>query len=158
MKISALFLFIVLLLSEVLVAQNTQLEVRLSKIANSNNWEFLVDISLTENPGSGFVVNLPDHIKAVPVAIKLNGTDLWLKNSAEPPSSATVVHWEVVDSSLVLKCSADLLKAQDRLELNLMTQLSKRVPQNPALTLRKLNEADVLNGDVIATQNLNITR
>lgn len=150
-------LSIIILFHTIVSAQESGLQVRLQRLENRLNWELITSIELDENPGTALLVELPDYIKAVPQSIRLNGQELWLKNSAGPCTSDTAMHWERVDAGIVLHCTADRLQPGDRLELSFMAPIARRTTEERPVTLRKWNPVDSLSGEIIATQNVNIT-
>ena len=157
MKYLFRLLSIIIIFHTIVSAQDSGLEVRLQRLENRLNWELITSIELDENPGTAVLVELPDYIKAVPQSIRLNGQELWLKNSAGPCTTYTAMHWETLDTGIVLHCAAERLQPGDRLELRFMSQLARRTTEERPVTIRKWNPADSLSGEIIATQNVNIT-
>ena len=120
------FLIITVLTTQVLFAQNSNLEIQLSKHPNTQaNYELKIQVRFAGQIESGLLIELPASIKVVPSAIELNNNPLWLKNISSIPDSDSVVNWELIPDGLILRFKDNLLKVNDLLNVTCISHILK---------------------------------
>ncbi len=126
--------FAVLLLIQFAAAQNASFNIDIQKAGKSDS-----EIVLTFIPGNslqnGFAIQLPGKMKTALVSVRVDGRLLWLKQSAEKPAAADVLHWQKKDTEYFLLLSAENLAAGKRLEIRLQSPLKKDPDNNRRITL-----------------------
>lgn len=103
------------------------------------DWNFVMTINLTENLQDGLALNLPDKVKALPIAVELNGEQLWLKNADEQPQRASTLTWFEDDSGrVILRFSENRLNSGDRLVVTCTVNMKEQPSPDKEVILNRL--------------------
>ncbi len=138
MKIVRFSLFIVLVFLLELFAQNNDLQVTVKPISGSEvDWEVELSTVLPISPARGFVLEIPEEIVPIPVAVRANGKDLWLQNIASVPERDSVIAWQTVNSGIMFLYRDRLLQAGDRLTIKFIASVFK-TPKENKITIKEI--------------------
>lgn len=138
-------------------SQNTNLEMNIQKIQNTDNWELILNYTFASPVDSGIFVELPVNLAATPVSISLDGQEMWLKNSKENINNDSVVYWASSDSGIVLRFNSGLIQANSRISVRFITQVSSNADFIDISIKRMFNRNEVSN-EIMASDSLNITQ
>ncbi|MCD6375752.1 MAG: hypothetical protein J7L94_09520 [Caldisericaceae bacterium] len=104
MKSKSLIISLFLILNSFLWAQNYSLSVKTNFTPQrAENWNLSIQLQSVGNAGHAFALSFPANTNFTPVKIDSDVKNFWLKNDPEFPDSNNVVHWEKVDSLLILR-------------------------------------------------------
>ncbi len=104
MKSKGLIISLFLILNSFLWAQNYSLSVKTNFTPQrAENWNLNIRLQGVGNAGHAFALSFPANTNFTPIKINSDVQSFWLKNDSEFPDSNNVVHWEKVDSLLILR-------------------------------------------------------
>ena len=158
MKRVKLFLICLFFPSLMVLAQNSDFNIQLQKIAGSTNWKMDMQLNMGLNTGSGIVLELPAGVHSVPVSIKIDDKEFWLKESGEPVTNDSIIHWERTDSTLVLRFNSENTLQSGMLYLDCMAQVSSKTNGDVLFTAKSMVNNNSQNLETIATTNVNIAQ
>ena len=158
MRILSILIVSCFLYFNVLLAQDSGLNIEIQKIQNTNNWEFNLQYQFTIPVVIGLFIELPDDFVVTPISIKVNDQDLWLKNTNEVSENDSVIHWEYVENGLILRFSDNLLQSGNRLSLNGLSSIRNDLNGNIIISLKRMLDNNQIGDEVIASNNLNVIR
>lgn len=96
-------------------AQNAVLN--FGTINNGAQKMFELDMLFNQQGKQAVSLELPEFLIQVPVTIKQNGRDLWLKESSDAPQKMDHLHWARTGRLLTLRFVPDQISAGDTLKL-----------------------------------------
>lgn len=130
MKILYIFLLIFGILSQNLFSQQTNVSVNLNPLPNTTR-DYAVEINfvLPLTPADGLVIEVPQEIFLIPVAISFNDLQLCLQNMLSVPSQDSVVAWQSVPEGIMMVLKNGLFKTEDQINLRCISTM-----QNPDLS------------------------
>lgn len=156
------FVFILLINITFLPAQTDQLQVSVAPLSGSEtDREMIIDWQASVQLSEGILIQLPQGVKAVPVSIRINDAEMWLKNGEAPPERDSVVVWQLNADGLVLLFDNGLLTNGDRLLIRSQASIPVAVPESNTIQIREVNvESDqLISGDqVLASGILQISQ
>lgn len=158
MKTSLHVFATLILFATTIFAQNSNLEMRIEKIQNTDNWEFNLQYNFENSTDTGIFIELPTNFKVTPVSININNEEMWLKNSSESTDNDSVIHWETVENGLILRFNDDLIQPASQLSLKCISQISSKLPDDINVPIKKILDNDQIGNELIVSGNLNITQ
>jgi len=139
MKIVRFSLFIVLIFILELFAQSNDIQVKIRSIPGSEvDWEFELSVVLPVSPSQGFILEIPEEIVPIPVAVRANEKDLWLQNISSIPERDSVIAWQTVNNGIMFLFRDKLLQAGDRLVIKFMATVLKTPEGNKKITMKEI--------------------
>lgn len=140
------------------IAQDGNFIVDLQKIQNTENWEFNLDYQFANLNSTGLFIELPDKFTVTPLSIIVDDQNMWLKNSDSAAENDLAIHWENTESGLILRFSNNLIQSASRLTVQCMAQTSNDINEDAIISIKPMIDNDQISDEVIASNNLNITR
>ncbi len=118
-KTYTVFSFI-LVISSWLWAQNLSLSLNTNNDAQrQENWNLSIQLQEIGSLNKAFAFSFPASTNFTPITIKSANRTFWLKNDSTFPDSENVVHWEKVDSLLILRFAPNISFANSNLTIQL---------------------------------------
>ena len=158
MKTLSIIIISCVLIFNVVLAQNTNLNIDVQKIQDTNNWDFNLQYQFTRPVINGVFIELPNKFIVTPISIKVNDQDLWLKNTDEISENDLVIHWEYVENGLILRFTDNLIQSGNQLSLNGLSSTSNNLDDDTVISIKQMENNDQIGESVIASNNINILR
>lgn len=158
MKILSSIIGACALISSVALAQNTDLNIDIQKIQDTDNWEFNLQYQFNSTVSTGIFIELTAKFVVTPISIKVNDQEMWLKNSSEASNNDSAIHWEYVENGLILRFTDNLIQSASQLTLNCISQISKDFETDTVISIKQMVDNDQIGEDIIASNNLSIIR
>jgi hypothetical protein len=118
------FLIFALFLTS-LYAQSNDLVVTVSKMSEDTpDTEATFSWQSSRNIQSGLIFTLSENMKAVPISIRLDDREMWLKRGLESPSNDSIVCWELSPDGLILLFTNGLLNDNSNLNVRCHTSFT----------------------------------
>ena len=158
MKLFLSILFVSIFAFNIVIAQNGNLNVDLQKIQNTENWEFNLNYQFASLNSTGIFVELPEKFTITPISIMVNDQNMWLKNSDKAVDNDLAIHWEKTEGGLILRYSNNLIRTATSITVQCMAQTSNDINEDAIISIKLMTDTDQISDEVIASNNLNITR
>lgn len=143
MKLMRFSLFFILISTFGLLAQSSDIQVKVNPISDSRvDWEIELSVILPISPSQGFVLEIPEEIVPIPVRVRINEKELWLRNIGSVPARDSVVAWQTVDTGVMFLFKNRLLKSGDRLVIKFITSVLKTPTVNNKIVLKEIVSRD----------------
>jgi len=109
----------------------------------------------------GVLIEFPDEIRIVPVSVKVNEKNYWLKNYNKIPEIDSVTNWQLTEEGLVLLFKENQVLNGDQLMINcLLTLIAKELTDKEVIQIRRVNktvDSYEITDQVIASKNIPVT-
>ncbi|MEJ2543339.1 MAG: hypothetical protein P8Y99_04670 [Calditrichaceae bacterium] len=142
----------------IVIAQTGNLNVELQKIQNTENWEFNLDFQFANLNSTGILIELPEKFVVTPLSIMIDDQNMWLKNSNNAAENNSAINWESTESGLILRFTNNTIQSASQLNVRCMAQTGNDVDENAIISIKLLINNDQISDEVIASNNINITR
>lgn len=118
MKLQYLIYIVFFSLIVQLFGQQNRAAISLLPIPGSDGeWEFNLNVDLPIAPANGFVLEIPEGVELIPIAMQINKHDVYLQNILTIPQRDSVIAWQRVSTGLLLLCRKNLLDAGENFSL-----------------------------------------
>ncbi|MBN1406975.1 MAG: hypothetical protein JW956_04265 [Calditrichaceae bacterium] len=158
MKLFLSILIVSILTFSAAIAQDGNLNVDLQKIQNTENWEFNMDYKFAGLNSTGIFIELPQKFSVTPISVMINNQNMWLKNSDNAVDNDAAIHWENTEGGLILRFSSNIIQSATQLTAQCMVQTSDNINQDEIISIKPMIDNDQISDEIIASNNLNITR
>jgi len=158
MKLFLSILFVSVVTFSTAMAQTGNLNVNLQKIQNTENWEFNLNYQFAGLNSAGIYIELPGKFTITPISILVNDQNMWLKNSDKAVDNDLAIHWQKTESGLILRYSNNLIQTATSITVQCMAQISSDINEDAIISIKPLMDNDRISDEIIASNNLNITR
>ncbi len=155
-------LFILVINTTFLFAQTDRLQVSVQPLEGSEtDREMTIDWQSDRQLASGILIQLPEGSRAVPMSVRVNDTEMWLKKGDSLPGQDSVVVWQMNPDGLVLLFDAGLIGSGDRLTVRCQAVFPEQTAESSTLRIREVSMQDgqVVSGDAdIASGSIQISQ
>jgi hypothetical protein len=104
----------------------------------------------SRNIESGLIFSLSENIKAVPISIRIDNREMWLKKGLETPANDTIICWDLTPGGLILLFSNGLINNNTSLDVRCHASLTKGREDTAAVEIR---EVTFRNGESEISEN-----
>ena len=112
-----------------IIAQDLRLGLTVQRIAQTkSNWDLNIILNSSMKLHPGVLIEFPNEIRIVPVSVKVNEKNYWLKNYNKIPEIDSVTNWQLTEEGLVLLFKENQVLNGDQLMINcLLTLIAKEL-------------------------------
>jgi len=141
MKINIFFLSLFLLISISLFAQSSVMQLRVSEnFTDADNFKLNIEIDLSKDLQSGFLIQLPTVLNAAPAAVFILDKELWLKQANNIPGKPGVVHWTPYEDGLLFLFAEGTLGTGSKLKIRLQAFSALQDKNNARIVVYEIQE------------------
>lgn len=151
-----LYFLIFPLLITSLYAQSNDLIVNVSRMSGDTpDLEATFSWQSSRNIQSGLIFTLSENMKAVPISIRVDEREMWLKRGLETPVNDTIICWDLAPGGLILLFSNGLISNNTGLDVRCHASFTQGRGDTAVVELREVvfrdGESEISENSIAAT-------
>ncbi|MCK5454438.1 MAG: hypothetical protein KAJ16_08750, partial [Calditrichia bacterium] len=126
-----------------LYAQSNDLVVNVSRMSEDTaDLEATFSWQSSRNIQSGLVFTLSENMQAVPVSIRVDNREMWLKKGLETPANDTIICWDLAPEGLILLFSDGLISNNTSLDVRCHASFTRGRGDTATVEIREVTFRD----------------